>query len=58
MTNGRTGRLTERSTAGLAGVPIAYPRMSIVEHFLESKFNPLNLIGRLSPSGLGGFSNK
>jgi hypothetical protein len=32
--------------------------MSIVEHFLESKFNPLNLIGRLSPSGLGGFSNK
>lgn len=40
------------------GVPIVYPRMSFVEHFLESKLNPLNIMGRFSPSGLGGFSNK
>ncbi len=44
--------------SSITGVPIAYPRMSFVEHFLESKLNPLNVIGRLSSSGLGGFSNK
>lgn len=41
----------------LLGVPIAYPRMSLVENMLGSKFNPLNA---LSSAGFGpaGFSSK
>lgn len=40
------------------GVPIAYPRMSLVENMLGSRFNPIVVLARLLPSHLGGFSNK
>ncbi|WWC65575.1 uncharacterized protein I303_108193 [Kwoniella dejecticola CBS 10117] len=42
----------------LLGVPIAYPRMSFVEHFLDWKYNPLNILARHNAMGLGGMVNK
>ncbi|TXT06137.1 hypothetical protein VHUM_03610 [Vanrija humicola] len=40
------------------GVPIAYPRMSFLEHFLGAKYNPINLLARHNALGLGGMVNK
>lgn len=40
------------------GVPIAYPRMVFLETALESKFNPLLILGRSGSLGLSGFVNK
>lgn len=42
----------------IPGVPIAYPRMVFLETALESKFNPLLVLGRAGSMGLGGFVNK
>lgn len=42
----------------LLGVPIAYPRMSFLEHFLGAKYNPLNILARRNALGLGGMVNK
>lgn len=42
----------------LLGVPIAYPRMSFLEHFLDLKYNPLNILARHNALGLGGMVNK
>lgn len=42
----------------LLGVPIAYPRMSIAENVLSSKFNPINWAAKIAPGNLGGYSNK
>lgn len=42
----------------LLGVPIAYPRMSFLEHFLDLKWNPLNILARRNAMGLGGMVNK
>ncbi|OCF33366.1 plasma membrane protein [Kwoniella heveanensis BCC8398] len=42
----------------LLGVPIAYPRMSFLEHFLDLKWNPLNVLARHNALGLGGMVNK
>jgi len=42
----------------LLGVPIAYPRMSFLEHFLDLKYNPLNVLARHNAMGLGGMVNK
>ncbi|WVQ79519.1 hypothetical protein IAT38_001618 [Cryptococcus sp. DSM 104549] len=42
----------------LLGVPIAYPRMSFLEHFLDLKYNPLNILARHNAMGLGGMVNK
>ena len=40
------------------GIPIAYPRMVFLETALESKFNPLVVLGRNGALGLSGFVNK
>jgi hypothetical protein len=40
------------------GIPIAYPRMVFLESALDSKFNPLTLLGRNGSLGLTGFVNK
>ena len=40
------------------GVPIAYPRMVFLESALDSKFNPLVLLGKSGRLGLSGFVNK
>lgn len=40
------------------GVPIAYPRMSFLEHFLEYKWNPITMLARRNALGLGSFVNK
>ena len=40
------------------GIPIAYPRMVFLESALDSKFNPLLLLGRNGSLGLSGFVNK
>ncbi|KAL1409475.1 hypothetical protein Q8F55_003458 [Vanrija albida] len=40
------------------GVPIAYPRMSFLEHFLGAKYNPVNILARHNALGLGGMVNK
>lgn len=42
----------------LLGVPIAYPRMTLMENALESKLNPLTILGKSGAFGLGGFVNK
>ncbi|WWC93106.1 uncharacterized protein L201_008072 [Kwoniella dendrophila CBS 6074] len=42
----------------LLGVPIAYPRMSFLEHFLDFKWNPINMLARHNAMGLGGMVNK
>ncbi|ORY35022.1 putative plasma membrane protein [Naematelia encephala] len=42
----------------LLGVPIAYPRMSFLEHFLDLKYNPINILARHNALGLGGMVNK
>ncbi|WWD20042.1 hypothetical protein CI109_104515 [Kwoniella shandongensis] len=42
----------------LLGVPIAYPRMSFLEHFLDLKWNPINVLARHNALGLGGMVNK
>ena len=42
----------------LLGVPIAYPRMSFLEHFLDLKYNPINVLARHNAMGLGGMVNK
>jgi hypothetical protein len=42
----------------LLGVPIVYPRMSIAENILSSKFNPLNLVAKVTPNHLAGYTNK
>ncbi|ORX38016.1 putative plasma membrane protein [Kockovaella imperatae] len=42
----------------LLGVPIAYPRMSFLEHFLDLKYNPINVLARHNALGLGGMVNK
>ncbi|WWC95300.1 hypothetical protein V866_002161 [Kwoniella sp. B9012] len=42
----------------LLGVPIAYPRMSFLEHFLDFKWNPVNILARHNAMGLGGMVNK
>ncbi|KZT74001.1 hypothetical protein DAEQUDRAFT_720843 [Daedalea quercina L-15889] len=40
------------------GIPIAYPRMVFLESVLESKMNPLTMLGRSGSLGLSGFVNK
>lgn len=40
------------------GIPIAYPRMVFLESILESKLNPLTVLGRNGSLGLSGFVNK
>ncbi|KAL1680859.1 hypothetical protein EV122DRAFT_206983 [Schizophyllum commune] len=40
------------------GIPIAYPRMVFLESALESKYNPLTILGRNGSMGLTGFVNK
>ncbi|KAI0071818.1 hypothetical protein K474DRAFT_1712149 [Panus rudis PR-1116 ss-1] len=40
------------------GIPIAYPRMVFLETALESKLNPLTVLGRNGQLGLSGFVNK
>ncbi|TFY58586.1 hypothetical protein EVJ58_g6335 [Rhodofomes roseus] len=40
------------------GIPIAYPRMVFLENMLESKMNPLTMLGRSGSLGLSGFVNK
>lgn len=42
----------------LTGIPIAYPRMVFLETALESKLNPLTVLGRNGQMGLSGFVNK
>ncbi|KAL7424856.1 hypothetical protein Q5752_000541 [Cryptotrichosporon argae] len=42
----------------LLGVPIAYPRLGIVEHLLNFKYNPVNILARHNALGLGGLVNK
>ncbi|KIR39592.1 plasma membrane protein [Cryptococcus deuterogattii 99/473] len=42
----------------LLGVPIAYPRMSFLEHFLGLKWNPINVLARHNALGLGSMVNK
>lgn len=42
----------------LLGVPLAYPRMSFLEHFLGFKYNPLNALARHNVLGMGGLVNK
>ncbi|WRT69400.1 uncharacterized protein IL334_006384 [Kwoniella shivajii] len=42
----------------LLGVPIAYPRMSFLEHFLDFKYNPINMLARHNAMGLGSMVNK
>ena len=42
----------------LSGIPLAYPRMVFLETALESKFNPLDALGRAGSMGLSGFVNK
>ncbi|ODN78326.1 hypothetical protein L202_03970 [Cryptococcus amylolentus CBS 6039] len=37
---------------------VAYPRMSFLEHFLELKWNPVNILARHNAMGLGGMVNK
>ena len=41
----------------IAGVPIAWPRMTLVEKVLDSKFNPMSLLAKNTSIG-GGFLNK
>ncbi|RSH91537.1 hypothetical protein EHS25_009836 [Saitozyma podzolica] len=41
----------------LLGVPIAYPRMSFLEHFLGFKWNPFNALARHHALGLGKLVN-
>lgn len=36
----------------------AYPRMSFLEHFLDFKWNPINILARHNALGLGGMVNK
>lgn len=40
------------------GIPIAYPRMVFLESALDSKYNPLVVLGRNGALGLSGFVNK
>ncbi|RSH76798.1 uncharacterized protein EHS24_005194, partial [Apiotrichum porosum] len=42
----------------LLGVPIAYPRMSFLEHFLGFKYNPAIMLARHNALGLGSLVNK
>lgn len=42
----------------LLGVPIAYPRMVFAEAMLDSKFNPLTLLGKSGVAGFTGMVNK
>lgn len=42
----------------LTGIPIAYPRMVFLESALDSKMNPLVILGRNGQLGLSGFVNK
>lgn len=42
----------------LTGIPVAYPRMVLLETALESKLNPLVALGRTGSLGLSGFVNK
>lgn len=48
------------SSAGVVsqGVPVAYPRMVLLETALASRFNPLTALGRSGSLGLSGFVNK
>jgi len=40
------------------GIPIAYPRMNFMESALDSKLNPLVVLGKVGTLGLSGFVNK
>jgi hypothetical protein len=40
------------------GIPIAYPRLVFLENALDSKFNPLLILGRTGALGMSGFVNK
>lgn len=40
------------------GIPIAYPRLTFLETFLDSKLNPLVAFGRKGTMGMSGFVNK
>jgi len=39
-------------------MPTAYPRMSFLEHFLDLKYNPVNVLARHNALGMGGIVNK
>ena len=43
----------------LLGVPIAYPRMGLGETILESKFNPMSLLGKagIMPGSVNKFNS-
>ena len=41
-----------------SGIPIAYPRLTFLETFLDSKINPLVALGRKGAMGMSGFVNK
>lgn len=45
-------------TRSVAGVPIAYPRMTAIETVLESKFNPMSLLAKakIMPSAVNKFN--
>ncbi|KAL5529110.1 hypothetical protein ACEPAG_5084 [Sanghuangporus baumii] len=40
------------------GIPIAYPRLNFLESILESKLNPLVVMGKRGSTKVGGFVNK
>lgn len=42
----------------LLGVPIAYPRMVMIEGLLTSKYNPITMLGRKGVPGFSGLINK
>lgn len=42
----------------LLGVPIAYPRMVMIEGILTSKLNPITFLGRKGVPGFSGLVNK
>ena len=57
---GRSGfllKLIEADRVG-KGIPIAYPRMNFMETILESKLNPLVVMGKRGSTKVGGFVNK
>jgi hypothetical protein len=44
--------------SGMAGIPIAYPRLVFLERSLASRFNPLVALGKAGSLGLSSFVNK
>jgi hypothetical protein len=51
-------RVTHTQILIKTGIPIAYPRLTFLETFLDSKMNPLVALGRKGALGMSGFVNK